>query len=387
MQRLRRIQGFRKVVNCGVQYGWMLAIPVLLAACKEHGLFAPDKNPGLPPYVSVSPENTGDGWTTSTPEDEGMDEELLLAGLEDIRDDGRSPGIDSVIIVRNGHLVAEAYYNGYGPDTLHDVRSASKSITSALAGIAIEQGALSTEDTLAELVDNIDDYKNPDPRKAAIKIIDLLNMSSGLDCNDWRSDSPGNEEKMYRKRDWIAFILDLPMIAEPGEYSFYCSGGVILLGHIISLRTGMALDDFADTYLFGPLNIHNLEWRRSPDGQATGGGGMRLRPRDAAKFGQLYLNQGLWQDEVVISSAWVDESQQHYTSLQQNGYGLLWWKREFQVRNEIQDAFFASGNGGNFIFLFPEENLAVVFTGSNYNSPLGDQPYSFLSNAILPTLK
>jgi CubicO group peptidase (beta-lactamase class C family) len=369
----------------------MILLLLLQSGCKldsENNAPAPDSNPGLPSYISLSPENTGDGWVTSTAASEGLADQQLLMGLEAIRA-GQYPGVDSVVVVKNGKLVAEAYYNGFGRENIHDLRSASKSITSALAGILIAQDALSVDDTLADLFD-LRNYKNFDSRKAEIKIINLLNMNSGLACNDWDSSSPGNEEKMYQSKNWVKFILDLPMELNPGEsFSRYCTGGVIVLGDIIAKNSGMKLDSFAARYLFDPLNITNVNWRRSPNGDAAGGGGLRLRPRDAAKFGQLYLNEGVWNNQQVINPEWIEASKQKMTTIYtgvENGYGLLWWKRNFTVRGEIQEVLFASGNGGNFIFLFPNENLAVIFTGSNYNTALTDQPFNILTNYILPSL-
>jgi len=370
---------------------WLILL-LVFQGCKgdnnNNSAPAPDKKSGAPAHISLNPENTGDGWTTSTPDAEGFNTLRLQTELEAIKN-GSYPGVDSVIIAKNGRLIAEAYFNGFGRDDLHDMRSASKSITSALAGIAIQQDAFSIEDTLADLI-NLDDYKNQDQQKAAIKIINLLNMNSGLACNDWDQTSPGNEEKMYGEKNWVKFILDLPMAINPGaEQSRYCTGGVIVLGDIISKSTGMKLDNFANHYLFEPLEIENVIWRRSPNGDATGGGGLRLRPRDMAKFGQLYLNQGIWNNQTVISTDWIELSKQSMTRIytrQENGYGLLWWKLDFVIGDEIQEAFFASGNGGNFIFLFPSENLAVIFTGSNYNSRLTDQPFDILAQRILPTL-
>ncbi len=344
----------------------------------------PDANPRLPPSVSIAPENTGDGWPTSTPDAEGMDAQGLLANVQSIEN---YPGVDSVVVARNGKLVAEAYFNGYGRDTLHDVRSASKSITSALAGIAADQGLLTTEDTLADSIYQLDGYDNWDARKGSIKLIDLLHMSSGLACDDWVASSPGNEERMYRTADWLKFVLDLPMIGNPGERSSYCTGGVILLGSIVANRSGMHLDEFAATYLFNPLGIQTVEWRRSPDGRATGGGGMRLKPRDAAKFGSLYLDGGMWLGTRVLPESWVVQSQQRVTTLGADAYGLLWWKRSFFVRGAQQECVFASGNGGNFIFVLPSERMVVVFTGSNYNSRLGNQPFELLPEKILSALR
>jgi CubicO group peptidase (beta-lactamase class C family) len=203
-------------------------------------------------------------------------------------------------------------------------------------------------------------------------------MQSGLDCDDWITSSPGNEARMYRTRDWVSFVLDLPMLAEPGEQSHYCTGGVILLGHVVSLSSGMDLDDFADQWLFGPLEIRQATWWRSPDGAATGGGGLRLRPRDAAKLGALYAAEGLWNGRRVVPEDWVLRSRQRMSALGGDGYGYLWWKRTFRRGATPEECFFASGNGGNYVFVFPTLELVIAFTGSNYDSPGSDYPFRFV---------
>jgi CubicO group peptidase (beta-lactamase class C family) len=344
-----------------------------------------DTTIGLPSSVSIAPEQLADGWTTSTPAAENMDGAKLLDALTSVQKNAY-PKVDSIVVVRNGRLIAEGYFNGFGREILHDFRSASKSTTSALIGIAIAQGVLSVDERLGDFY-RLDEHLNPDPRKANIRIFDLLNMSSGLTCDDWNPNSIGNEQRMYFSPDWIAFTLDLPMAANPGERSSYCSAGAVLLGDILSMRTGMALDDYANTYLLQPLGIEKALWRRSPDGRATGGGGMRLRPRDAAKFGQLYLDGGVWQGERIVPQAWVDESRRSFTTLNDDGYGLLWWKHSFVVRGETEEAFSADGNGGNFIFVLPDEKLVVVFTGSNYDSDLTQQPLEILAQRIIPALQ
>jgi CubicO group peptidase (beta-lactamase class C family) len=345
-----------------------------------------EENPGLPPMISLAPEATSDGWRTSTPGAEGMDETLLRATLQSIRD-GAYPRVDSIVIARNNVLIAEAYYNGYGRDTLHDVRSTSKSITSALAGIAIEQGLFGVDDPIAQLVPQFDSYANIDARKQAITVFHLLNMTSGLTCNDWDPSSRGNEEKMYDSRDWVRFILDLPMAYDPGVAPSYCSGGLVVLGSIIATRSGVPLDNFANTWLFNPLGIQDLRWRRSPDDRATGGGGMHLRPRDMAKFGNLFVNGGRWNGVPVISEQWIEQSMRRVTTLGSDGYGFNWWKRGFQVGGATEVSTFAWGNGGNFIFLFPAQQLVVVFTGSNYNSAQMDPPFGILSGGVLPAVR
>jgi CubicO group peptidase (beta-lactamase class C family) len=342
-------------------------------------------NPGLPAVVSVAPENTGDGWTPSTPASEGMNTDALRAALEAIRTPAYTD-VDSVVVVRHGRLVAEGYYNGFGRETLHDLRSTGKSFTSALAGIAIEQGLFDADDPISQHIPQFERHANMSARKQAIQIFHLLNMNSGLECNDWEPTSRGNEERMYDARDWVGFILDLPMAYDPGQASQYCTGGVVVLGHIISQRSGMALDAYAASYLFGPLGIQDSGWRRSPDGAATGGGGLGLRPRDAAKLGQLYLSGGTWNGVRVVPTAWTESSQQRVNRIGATQYGYLWWKRSFSRPGGNVDSYYTDGNGGNYIFVIPSLDLVVVFTGSNYNSPLSAQPYSIMTDRVLPAV-
>jgi CubicO group peptidase (beta-lactamase class C family) len=346
----------------------------------------PDVNPGLPETLSLAPETTGDGWTVSTPANEGMSAAPLQGALEAIRD-GSYSNVDSMVVVRHGRLVAEGYFNGFGRDSLHDLRSTGKSFTSALAGIAIQQGLFGVDDPISMHIPQFDRHDNMSVRKQAIQVLHLLNMNSGLECNDWEPSSRGNEERMYDSRDWVGFILDLPMAFEPGNAAQYCTGGVVVLGYVISQRSGMALDAYADAWLFGPLGIQQSGWRRSPDGAATGGGGLRLRPRDAAKLGQLYLDGGTWHGARVVPAEWVQRSQQRVNRLGTDGYGYLWWKREFSRASGNVESFFTSGNGGNYIFVVPSLDLVVVFTGSNYNSRLMDQPFGILADRVLPAVQ
>ena len=346
----------------------------------------PDVNPGLPASLSVTPENTGDGWIPSTPASEGMSSAELQGTLELIRDQVFTK-VDSMVVARHGKLVAEGYFNGFGRDSLHDLRSTGKSFTSALAGIAVDQGLFGVDDPISQHIPQFDRHENMSARKQAIQVYHLLNMNSGLECNDWDSSSRGNEVRMYDKQDWVGFILDLPMAFDPGQATQYCTGGVVVLGNIISRESGMALDAYANSYLFGPLAIRDAQWRRSPDGAATGGGGLRLRPRDAAKLGQLYLDGGTWHGTRVVPAAWVDVSQQRLYTLGRDRYGYLWWKRSFSRPSGNVDSFFTSGNGGNYIFVIPSLDLVVVFTGSNYDSSLGDQPFTILSDRVLPAVQ
>jgi CubicO group peptidase (beta-lactamase class C family) len=350
------------------------------------GAQAPDENPGAPPSVSIAPDAMTDGWATSTPATEGIDAAGVEGILRSIRD-GSYPRVDSMVVARHGRLVAEGYFNGYARDTLHDLRSTGKSFTSALTGIAVERGLLIVDDPISLYIRDFADAKNLDARKRAITVRHLLDMSSGLDCDDRSPTSPGNEERMYDARNWVQFVLDLPMAFDPGTRSIYCTGGVIVLGSIVSSRAGVGLDAFAATSLFEPLDVRNVRWRRSPDGQATGGGGLRLRPRDLAKLGELYRAGGMWNGRRVLSAAWVAESRRSTTRIREDGYGYLWWKRAFVRDGVAVESYFTSGNGGNFVFVFPSLDLVVAFTGSNYDSRASDQPFQILAERLLPIVR
>lgn len=351
----------------------LLLSALLLSGCGGGSRFQADDNPGKPASVTLSPENTGDGWATSTPEAEGLDP-TTLTRIYDSINDGVLPGVDAMLVIRNQRLVAEGYFNGYDRETLHDLRSTGKSFTSALAGIAIDQGLMYLDEPLSQLIPNYEDFENMDDRKRAITVHHLLNMSSSLDCDDWNPGSPGNEERMYDRKDWVKFILDLPMLQEPGTITSYCTGGVVVLGAAIAQRAGMKLDTYAETWLFEPLGIQSAQWRRSPDGSATGGGGLRLRPRDAAKLGGLFLDGGVWNGKRVVPESWVQATRVDQGSLGHYGYGLLWWKTTLDFRQQPVDLIFTSGNGGNHVIYVPSQALVVAFTGSNYNTGRTDTP-------------
>jgi CubicO group peptidase (beta-lactamase class C family) len=354
-------------------------LPWLLAACGGggDGDYPDYDNPREPAAFTLAPESTGDGWVVSTPAAEGMEASALERTFQSIGG-GTFPGVDSMVVVRHQRLVAEGYFNGFGRDTVHDLRSAGKSFVSTLAGLAFEQGLMDLDDPLAQHIPNFEGHRNMSADKRAITLRHLLNMSSGLDCNDWDSRSPGHEEKMYDSRDWIGFMLDLPTVATPGTRGSYCTGGVVLLGHVISLRSGMTLDAFAQQWLLGPLSIERSLWRHSPDGQATGGTGFGLRPRDAAKLGALFANEGVWNGRRIVSETWVEMTRQRVLPLGTGGYGYLWWKGTYPLGTGTVEAVIAAGNGGNYVFIVPSLELVVAFTGSNYNNPRSETPQQIL---------
>lgn len=321
------------------------------------------------PYAYEPPPALSDGWPTASADAVGLDPAPLEAATNAIGD-GTFPKVDSMLVVRQGRLVHEAYFNGFDRERLHDLRSATKSITSALVGIAIDQGLLSgVDERVLPRLGGGAGLRNPDPRKDAITLGHLLTMTPGLACDDWNAASPGNEEKMYKELDWVKFVLDLPMVADPGTRYGYCTGGVVTLGAVIGNASGRRADAFAREVLFGPLGITRAEWEYTPTGAVDTGGHIRMRPRDMAKFGQLFLQRGLWNGQRVVSEAWVERSTAfHVRTVSNEEYGYLWWRRTTQRAGTPVPTFYAIGNGGQQIIVAPSLELVAVFTGSNYDT-------------------
>ena len=305
--------------------------------------------------------------------------------------------IGSVVVARHGKLVYEAYFDG-DASTLRDTRSATKSITDVLVGIAIGEKKLSGVDArvLALLPERARKLQNPDPRKDKITVEDFLTMSSPLECDDWNDASRGNEERMYVIEDWAQFILDLPVRGhmhvgeqvEPpkyGRYFSYCTGGVFTLSEVLQNSTGQRTDHYAQAKLFGPLGITDAQWVYSPLNVPQTGGGLRLTSRDLLKIAELYRGGGVWQGKRIVDEAWVKASTQPHAQIDdETEYGYLWWLKAFKSGGKAYPAFFMSGNGGNKIAVFPALDLTVVITSTNYGTRgMHEQPEKLLTDYIL----
>lgn len=330
-----------------------------------------------------------EGWVQADPAEVGMDGARLRAAAARL-DRERGHGIDSMLVVRRGRLVAEHYWNGQTMASLHDLRSATKSVTSLLVGIARDRGLLDVhEPALPYLARAYPELTARAPVAAgpALTLEHLLTMRSGLACDDRVRRSPGHEDRMYRARDWQRFFLELPRSHAPGERTQYCTGNVIALGRILAEATGEPVDAFADAALFAPLGIQAHAWRRFDRGrQIDTGGHLRLRPRAMAKIGQLVLQRGIWDSHDIVSGAWIDASTALHTRFHDDHqpYGYLWWRSRYQDETRALDLVYASGNGGQYIFIVPELDLVVVFTGRNYDRPAAARPWAILGESIIP---
>ena len=349
--------------------------------------------------VPPAPESKKDGCPTASGESVG----ILSKPLQDLEmavRAGEFKKIGSVLIARHGKLVYESYFDG-DANTLRDTRSATKSITDVLIGIAIDENKLTGVDTrvLQLLPEHARKLQNPDPRKDKITIEDFLTMSSPLECDDWNDASRGNEERMYVVEDWAQFILDLPIrgrmhlgeqIDPPphGRYFSYCTGGVFTLSEVLQKATGVRTDRYAQEKLFAALGITDVQWVYSPLNIPQTGGGLRLSGRDLLKIAQLYLNGGIWQGRRIVDEAWVRASTQPHARIDdETEYGYLWWLKSFKSGGTSYPAFFMSGNGGNKVAVFPGLDMAVVITSTNYGTQgMHEQTEKLLTDYVLPAV-
>lgn len=353
------------------------------------------------PSTSPPPSQAVPGaWSTSSTAEAGLSDGRLRALDAAIRS-AEFKKIGSVVIARHGKLAYEAYFEGDAA-MLRDTRSATKSITDALIGIAIDEHKLSGVDAkiLALLPERARRIQNPDPRKAAITVEDFLTMSSPLECDDWNEASRGNEERMYVVEDWAQFILDLPIRgrmhvgeheeAPPyGRYFSYCTGGVFTLSEVLEKTTGERADRYASEKLFQPLGITNAEWVYSPMNVPQTGGGLRLTSRDLLKIAQLYLDGGQWQGKRIVSESWVQNSTHPHARIDEaTEYGYLWWLKSFKSGERSYPALLMNGNGGNKVVAIPALDMTVVITSTNYNTHgMHEQTDKILTDYVLAAVE
>ncbi|MEO8461377.1 MAG: serine hydrolase domain-containing protein, partial [Dokdonella sp.] len=317
-----------------------------------------------------------DGWSTASLTDSGMDPapiEALSKHLDDtVVADSSTPRVQGIAIARHGKLVFEKYFYGFDRERTHDTRSAGKTFAPLLVGLAIEHGAKFTIKTpVAQVFPGPANARYADARKRRITVENLMTMTSGLACDDGDSDSPGNEDTMqsqHEQRDWYRYTLDVPMAREPGgKEAVYCSAGINLLGGIISQATGVWLPEFFDTYVAKPLQIRDYHINLMPTGNAYLAGGIYLRPRDMLKLGQLYLSNGRWNGKQIVAPGWVAMSTERHSAFAPDHlYGFGWHLHEMTVAGHSYREYAAEGNGGQFVIVLPELDLAVVIVAGNY---------------------
>jgi CubicO group peptidase (beta-lactamase class C family) len=280
--------------------------------------------------------------------------------------------------------VAERFYGGERPGTLHDVRSAGKSITSLLVGAAIDRGKI------ADVSDPVGRYW-PAARGSAFgdaAIEDVLTMRSGLAAWDDDPDSPGNEDKLDAAPDPLAFMLRVPREAPPGTVYRYNSLTAHIAGRLVESATGTDLEAFAAKVLFAPLGIRHWAWGRDGSGHAKGQGNLSLAAGDLARIGELVRSGGSFRGRRVIGNAWIERSLQPRVDIAAvdpyaDGYGYFWYSKLQQVDGQATRVYFASGNGGNKIYVVPSRALVVAVTSSAYGHGYGQRRSADILQAVL----
>jgi len=364
-------------------------------------------------YESVDPDYwpTQD-WQTSTPEEQGMDSANLLEMVQFYEKEhakNENITIDSVTIIRNGYVVADIYFNPlYPKDTEHIIHSCTKSVMSALIGIAIKRGYIKNVDVPVIDILNDKNIENADERIKKLTVKNLLTMKTGLHSQDSYLYRYRGLFETQKTNDWTEHILNLPFEADPGTRFDYSSLASFLVSAIITKATGTDALSFAQEHFFNPLGIEDVKWEKSPKGIYIGWARMWLKPHDMAKIGMLYLQKGKWNDEQIIPADWIEASiTAHgdpkkyryiydeagevdrmlsggswiHTNIARpfaDGYGYQWWL-------DKSGLYTALGTGGQFITIVPKENLIVVFT-SKLRGKNAFFPAKLLKKYILPSI-
>jgi len=335
--------------------------------------------------ASRAPAQLDDGWKVAPPTQFAANVALLDSMILRTKV-GEYVNIHSVLVIKDGVLALEEYFHGNDRNTLHEIRSATKSIGSMLTGIAIDRGFIASENEPIHKFFE-DDYQPVGgwtDQTRQVEIRHLLSMMSGYECDDLAT-TFACEHAMYDTADWVQYSLDLPFAHRPGEHWAYNSSSLILVGEAVARTASLEVDAFAERYLFDPLGIERFRWQYSPKGRAWIGGGARMIPREMAKIGQLMLNRGVWNGERLLSEEWIDKSSTRQGEMLSGvDYCYLWQRGWCYIGRELVTAYWASGNGGQYIIVLPDNRMVVVFTGGNYDSPLAGQPFHMLVDYILP---
>jgi CubicO group peptidase (beta-lactamase class C family) len=295
------------------------------------------------------------GWRSSAPEAQGIDSEKLTELLLAIREENVL--IHSLLVIRDGYVVVDATFYPYDGQTVHNVASVTKSLMTTLIGIAADQGKLDLDDKMVSFFPDRS-IANRDQRKEDITVRHLASMSSGLDCTADADELTLKE--MVASPDWVQFVLDRKVAWEPGEHFVYCSPAIHLLSPILQQATGITALDFARQYLFESLGFGEVMWPRDPQGYYDGWADMSLHPHDMAKLGFLFLNQGRWNGQQIVSRQWVEEATKAQMVTSDDPYGYGWW-----IERDVEGAR-ANGRGGQNIYVLPEWDMVIVTTGGGF---------------------
>ena len=303
----------------------------------------------------------------------------LLAKMDSAVQKGTYEEITSILIAKDGKLLYEKYYQGKDENSKHNTRSATKTMATLLTGIAIDKGFIKSEkDKIFDHLKFSEPILNNNTRKQEITLEDLLTMSSILECDDNNSFSRGNEERMYILENWLKFFTDLPIRAYPyspkpedspyGRAMSYCSAGSAAIAEVVQAAVGQSAEEFLKNNLLNPLEITDYKIHKTPTGTINTAGGSEYRSRDFLKVIQMCLQNGTWNGKQIISADWLKKATTPKANAWEGmDYGYLFWLRNYGPVNGVP-CYAMAGNGGNKVMAFPELNLTVVLTATNYNN-------------------
>jgi len=350
------------------------------------------------PYVYSVPAVLSDGWDCADLANVGLEKSKIITLIEEIRN-GRHDDIHSLLIVKDNRLVVEEYFGAggtmHGPlitrllrDKVHHLASTTKGITSTLVGIAIDLGLIRSADE--PIHHYLPAYSSLfTEEKKRIKISDMLTMTPAF---EWRqfgvSEAENDGMQMWRTDDVIRYVLQKPLVAEPGAEFNYTNGVPTVTGAILKNAVGMEVPAFAEKHLFGPLGIRDYIWTSYPDGSLETDGGLALRSRDLAKVGQLFLGDGMWKGQRVVSEKWIRESTRERLKFgklfSKWGYGYHWMQKQMSFGDREITSIFVPGDGNQILALFPELEMVVVFTAGNYGKDPKPIYHSLFEDFIIP---
>lgn len=328
--------------------------------------------------------------------DRDLDEKLRQAF-----DAGQLSGLHSVLVLHQGEIVTESHFAGddqrwgqllgkrkHGPDTLHDLRSVTKPVIGLLYGIALADGKvpLIDEPLIAQFPDYADLAENL--ARKAISIGHTLSMKMGTEWNEELpySDPNNSEIAMEFAEDRYRFVLDRPMVSEPGDIWVYNGGAVAVIAKLIADGVGMPIDEYAEEKLLKPLGITDFEWVRGEDGVPSAASGLRLNIHDMAKIGQLILQGGAFNGKQIVPEDWLEASFTPRSNLDSGlRYGYLWWLAPWGEPPSWVAGF---GNGGQRLTVQPEHDLIIAIFAGNYNQPdAWTLPVKLIEEFVIPALK
>ncbi|MCZ4410669.1 serine hydrolase [Cryomorphaceae bacterium 1068] len=317
-------------------------------------------------YTYQIPEMTSDGIETGNINNVIENPETIFEMVKETIK-GNYPDVHSILVYKDGKLVLEEYFYGYDKNTMHQLRSAGKSLKGILLGIAIDKGYVKSENDklIPYFSSKYPEIANIDERKKRITIKDFLMYRHGMDCENNNPESAGNESAMMQSEDWVKHTLDLPMVSEPGQFSSYCTGCSLTINSLIEEATGQKIEDFAQEHLFEPLGISNYKWTFEPNPSSINTfNQLYATPRDLLKLALVNKEKGQWQGKQIVSKEWLDKTFTTY----KGDYGYFWQHKYYLRDGKEYNSFLATGNGGQKIQIWPQLDMITIFTGGNYNS-------------------